>query len=310
MGSSATTIFRPLRPSDRAVVQGLHGEWFPVSYEDGFYDKLVNSAGHEPYFTMAAFVVDDAKAEGFEEAVDSRKETMIGIISANIISDAKCDEKGLLSYSMWNRKLAYILTLGVTKEYRRNGTASQLLACLRDYLEIYERTCHAAYLHCLSTNHSALRFYKRALFTHVRLNIDFYFFDDCRHNADTLGPHSHLPPSAFRLPPGATLLAPARLRPTCCILSRTFSPPPLGSCRALLVDCSAVPPPAASAPLRRCSAVLERRATALDCLVDRCCWGCTAGQHGDGCVARAGRACERRPEAGPECGGEAGCDRR
>jgi GNAT superfamily N-acetyltransferase len=100
--------------------------------------------------------------------------------------------------SLWERRLAYILTLGVVPLYRRNGLGAfcclplmdtqfanhnsiffggefhgvdacvwhrngagrQLLDKLQEYLEEHDNSCQVLYLHCLSTNRPALRFYQ------------------------------------------------------------------------------------------------------------------------------------------------------
>ena len=101
--------------------------------------------------------------------------------------------------SLWERRLAYILTLGVVPLYRRNGLGAlrhlrhskhttiqqpkhplfgcelhsvhdcvwhwtaigrQLLDKLQEYLEEHDNLCQVLYLHCLSTNRPALRFYE------------------------------------------------------------------------------------------------------------------------------------------------------
>jgi ribosomal protein S18 acetylase RimI-like enzyme len=181
---SAELYFRPLNPEDREQVQQLHEDWFPVRYESAFYDKLVRCGpDHSPYFTMAAVLIEPPTVPKSDVGP---RETLIGIVSANVVDQTNCDEKELLAYSLWNQRLAYILTLGVAKEYRRNGTALRLLATLVDYLETAQPTCHVMYLHCLSTNCTALRFYERAYFIHIRLSINFYFFGDARHDAVTV----------------------------------------------------------------------------------------------------------------------------
>jgi ribosomal protein S18 acetylase RimI-like enzyme len=46
--------FRSLRPRDRIPIQALHEEWFPVRYQDEFYDDLVHNKFHnsnEPLYT-------------------------------------------------------------------------------------------------------------------------------------------------------------------------------------------------------------------------------------------------------------------
>mmetsp|Transcript_20655 Transcript_20655/g.60010 ORF Transcript_20655/g.60010 Transcript_20655/m.60010 type:complete len:382 (-) Transcript_20655:1351-2496(-) len=54
--------FRSLRPSDKASIQTLHEEWFPVRYKDEFYDCVVRNemAGTgDPLFSCVAYMSRD-----------------------------------------------------------------------------------------------------------------------------------------------------------------------------------------------------------------------------------------------------------
>lgn len=58
--------------------------------------------------------------------------------------------------------VGYILSLGVAKQYRRNGIASLLLDSLIRYLIAPERkSVKAVFLHVLTTNSAAIMFYER-----------------------------------------------------------------------------------------------------------------------------------------------------
>jgi ribosomal protein S18 acetylase RimI-like enzyme len=168
-------VYRPVEPTDVDRVKELHEAWFPVRYEDAFYTKVVNcGADHRPYFTTVATL----RSTGL----------IVGMVTANVIAEDDCDEKDdlLSSLSFSQRKVAYILTLGVDAQYRQNGLGRIMLDMLRQYLEGRSDRCHAMYLHCLSTNYSALRFYERMLFEQVKLQVDFYNFHGANHNAVTL----------------------------------------------------------------------------------------------------------------------------
>ena len=61
--------FRPIQPTDRAVIQRLHEEWFPVDYTDDFFEALCNErtmpgSGEPLYCCVACFrALDDAEYE-------------------------------------------------------------------------------------------------------------------------------------------------------------------------------------------------------------------------------------------------------
>lgn len=86
---------------------------------------------------------------------------------AEIKSWAKCnkEDRTILSESYGkNHSLAYILSLGVHRKYRRNGIATLLLQTFMDHLQSTEQNVNkikAIYLHVLTTNQPAIIFYER-----------------------------------------------------------------------------------------------------------------------------------------------------
>ncbi len=56
-GSERWFTFRPLRPHDKQELQALQEEWFPVRYENAFYDNAVlglSSNGKKSLVSVAA----------------------------------------------------------------------------------------------------------------------------------------------------------------------------------------------------------------------------------------------------------------
>ena len=91
------------------------------------------------------------------------------MIVAQIKCQSKCnvEDQGLLSSKFpKNTRVAYILTLGVVKEHRRNGIATLLLDNLINHLttDVKTKDCKAIYLHVLTTNYIAIRFYEKRNF--------------------------------------------------------------------------------------------------------------------------------------------------
>jgi len=71
--------------------------------------------------------------------------------------------------------VAYILSLGVVQDYRRNGIASLLLDNLISHLtSVDEGPCKAIYLHVLTVNSNAIRFYERRHF-HRHTYLPYYY---------------------------------------------------------------------------------------------------------------------------------------
>lgn len=89
---------------------------------------------------------------------------IIGLIVAEIKPYASLNDEdtGILAKKFAERSdIAYILSLGVLKQYRRNGIASLLLDSLITHLTTNERKkVKAVFLHVLTTNSAAIRFYE------------------------------------------------------------------------------------------------------------------------------------------------------
>lgn len=87
------------------------------------------------------------------------------MIVAEMKAQSKCnrEDQGLLSFHVRREaQVAYILTLGVVKCERRNGTATSLLNKLIHHLtRREEKKCLAIYLHVLTTNSVAISFYEK-----------------------------------------------------------------------------------------------------------------------------------------------------
>eukprot|EP00742_Colponemidia_sp_Colp-10_P009813 GILJ01010736.1.p1 GENE.GILJ01010736.1~~GILJ01010736.1.p1 ORF type:complete len:259 (-),score=23.82 GILJ01010736.1:238-972(-) len=155
--------YRTLQPTDMEEVKALHSEWFPIRYDQSFFD----SAASGKILSLAA-----------TQTIKGGKEIVVGLITVQIGSELGYeDSNAVLRCSLFelDRQLAYILTLGVIPEYRRKGVASLLL---QKCVEMVKRTaptrCKAVYLHVVAYNSSAISFYERNKFILVRRLEEFY----------------------------------------------------------------------------------------------------------------------------------------
>lgn len=104
---------------------------------------------------------------------------IIGLIVAEIKPFAKLnkEDRGILcSRFGMDSLVGYILSLGVRRTYRRNGIASLLLEQLLAHVTAPERlSVKAVFLHVLSSNTPAIRFYQRC---HFRLHsfLPYYYY--------------------------------------------------------------------------------------------------------------------------------------
>ncbi|XP_069701615.1 N-alpha-acetyltransferase 60 [Periplaneta americana] len=140
---------RFLCPSDLEEVRALCQDWFPIDYPYSWYEDITSN----PRFYSLAAVYDGI---------------IIGLIVAEIKSYIKLnrEDRGILSQSFSKQtEVGYILSLGVSKDHRRNGIASLLLDNLISHLTTVEHVdCKALFLHVLTTNSPAIHFYEHRNF--------------------------------------------------------------------------------------------------------------------------------------------------
>lgn len=138
---------RFLCPYDIDEVKELCGDWFPVHYPEKWFIDITSNSNR--FYSLAA----------------TYKSKIIGMIIGETKPKALCDleDKNVLLSSTFNDDtlVTYILSLGVVKEYRRLGIASILLQTFLSYLKSNSTTSKAVYLHVLSTNDNAIRFYEK-----------------------------------------------------------------------------------------------------------------------------------------------------
>ncbi|XP_064478028.1 N-alpha-acetyltransferase 60-like [Ornithodoros turicata] len=145
--NNSSVQLRFLVPEDAPEVKRLCTEWFPIEYPDVWYKDITSNA---KFFSLAAMYAG----------------RIIGLIVAELKPQGQCncEDAGLLDTQFSpSAQVAYILTLGVVRECRRNGIATLLLDSLLSHLS-QAATCKAVYLHVLASNMCAIQFYERRRF--------------------------------------------------------------------------------------------------------------------------------------------------
>ncbi|XP_052263747.1 N-alpha-acetyltransferase 60-like [Dreissena polymorpha] len=141
---------RFLSPEDIPEVKRLCADWFPIEYPDIWYQEITSNP---KFYSLAA----------------TFQAKIIGLIVCEIKAKSKLnkEDSDILAPSFpCSAQVAYILSLGVVVEFRKHGIGSLLLDSLLCYLTSKERcNCKVAYLHVLSTNQTAIRFYERRNFS-------------------------------------------------------------------------------------------------------------------------------------------------
>ncbi|XP_029432597.1 N-alpha-acetyltransferase 60 [Rhinatrema bivittatum] len=139
------TTLRLLCHDDIDTVKQLCGDWFPIEYPDSWYRDITSN---KKFFSLAA----------------TYNGTIVGMIVAEIKGRTKVHKEDgdiLASSFPVDTQVAYILSLGVVKEFRKHGIGSLLLESLKDHISTTAQDhCKAIYLHVLTTNNTAINFYE------------------------------------------------------------------------------------------------------------------------------------------------------
>lgn len=144
--STSDVQLRFLCPDDLEEVRTLCQDWFPIDYPLSWYIDITSSTR---FYALAAVY----------------NLTIIGLIVAEIKPFVRMnkEDRDILAETRSNKyaEVAYILSLGVHKNHRRNGIASLLLDALIRNLTSSERPqVKAIFLHVLTTNKAAIMFYE------------------------------------------------------------------------------------------------------------------------------------------------------
>ncbi|XP_032228891.1 N-alpha-acetyltransferase 60 [Nematostella vectensis] len=159
--------FRFLCPDDIDEVKRLCREWFPIEYPDTWYKEITSNPR---FFSLAATYC----------------KSIIGLVVAEVKPRGNCnrEDAGILGCSYDDDfQVAYILSIGVVEGYRRHKIGSLLLDSLLSNLTTPERhSCKAIYLHVLTSNMAAMRFYESRCFQRFRFLPLYYSINGVHHD--------------------------------------------------------------------------------------------------------------------------------
>lgn len=203
--------FRPLFREDTDEMRALHTEWFPLTYDDAFYQASVSgelytlAATHRkrevasehvaPYPILTASAGSSSSADGSVQPSAGPKDDILGIITLSTSCDhhssdivtvlgAECEQLCLPceapeSNPVFGSKntrgcIAYILTLGVIDGFRRRGLAKELLVRAIGYIDAHQKHVQAVYLHVVTYNAAAIFLYESMGFARIEHFPEFY----------------------------------------------------------------------------------------------------------------------------------------
>ena len=178
-------IYKPLTKNNLLEIKYLHKEWFPVDYDDNFFEEIFDNNCCN-YFTIGAFY--NIK----NEKINENKEIILGLalceweyisdyfiehtnpkvieeISKNI--NITEEVQACLKCQMYH--CVYIMTIGVLDGCRQMSIGSNMLNNIFN-IALRDDICVGIYLDVIYYNKSAIKFYEKNNFKKVKEIKDYY----------------------------------------------------------------------------------------------------------------------------------------
>jgi ribosomal protein S18 acetylase RimI-like enzyme len=195
----SNVVYSPLRgPQDEAGLRSLHEECFPVRYNDAFYEGVtrMNTYRNSKVLSMMALHSsnpDSSSAGTIENGTTTT--TMIGCALLQLDGDdSKVSHWEDIVEPVWRRRknttVAYLMTLAVQANVRRQGIASKILQrCIESVSQ--DPNCCALYLHVMTENLIAQKFYEYHGFIKVTTVPGFYLINGKRSDSHIYALYFH-----------------------------------------------------------------------------------------------------------------------
>jgi ribosomal protein S18 acetylase RimI-like enzyme len=139
--------------------------------QDEFYNNLVHEhlAGKRLY-TRVVVAGDDVEAG--QPSVNEMAACVVGPFTSSSRMTRRTQAL-LLPDKKRFKRLFYIMTLGTVTEHRQGGLATALLEWV-EHLVQRDTSCGGVYLHVITNNATAIRFYERLGYSRVEELPDYY----------------------------------------------------------------------------------------------------------------------------------------
>lgn len=139
--------------------------------QDEFYDDLVQErlAGKKLYTCIAIAGDDEETSQG----------EIAACVVGSFVSSSKMSRRMqalLMPDKTRHSRLFYIMTLGTVTEHRNAGLGSALVGWIESVVQ-NDSACGGVYLHVITYNETAIRFYERLGFYRVEEIPDYYDID-------------------------------------------------------------------------------------------------------------------------------------
>ena len=189
-------FYKAIGLDDYEEVKKLHKEWFPVPYNEEFYENIFKKNNGQ-YDTVGAYYPLDI-GEG------KIKNVLLGLIiiqwryvnkyffdivgkevSEEINRSIDYEEEISFLFTKYPSYFClYVMTLGVIDECRKMNIGTKLLKSVLNY-GINVPYCLGVYLNVIENNFSGIKFYEKNGMTKTKHLTDFYEIDGKKYNSES-----------------------------------------------------------------------------------------------------------------------------
>jgi len=192
---------RKIKKVDMEQIKPLFKEWFPLDYDESFYNKIFTRLEEKSGLSLIAYIentkfliensIEEKNSQTEEtkrskENMDNFPELIIGLIITNKVSLENYKNSipyryENLSYldeiSFYSKYFVYVQSLGVIDECRRLKLGTLIL---NEIINIYNRDYHCLgiYLHVIVYNKIAIKFYEKNAFKEMNHSYNYYLIND------------------------------------------------------------------------------------------------------------------------------------
>eukprot|EP00924_Labyrinthula_sp_SR-Ha-C_P012359 snap_masked-scaffold_10-processed-gene-4.20-mRNA-1 protein AED:0.26 eAED:1.00 QI:0/-1/0/1/-1/1/1/0/256 len=182
--------FRPIETKnmqETLEVKQINEDSFPVSYDDNYYYEVSEGLRKfNPLYTNLCIYQNTIVAAITYQFTDFEEDVLL---------DAMSDNDG-------KEQCCYILTIAIKEKFRRFGIGKELIKQCLAHAKSNTR-CKAIYLHVITYNAAAIKFYENLGFKNLKTLKDFYLiekkFYDCFVYAFLLGNEDEVTRKKFGL---------------------------------------------------------------------------------------------------------------
>jgi ribosomal protein S18 acetylase RimI-like enzyme len=178
-------IYRPIKASDKEELILLHKEWFPIEYTEDYFDILLQPSSDKVFITLlATYLFDDQELIlGAVLAEMNSKEEFLKQLPSSYYDRIDIPFFETINFFRDSLRFGYIMIIGVIDELRKKNLGTILLDKITDEF-MKMKNCYCIYLHVVSYNSTAIKFYNKNKFENVTTLKNYYRIKNSVYDCD------------------------------------------------------------------------------------------------------------------------------